>query len=122
MVSKVSPSNKSLFLTGDINNSTNAVVKQFFNLSFQNGLTPLIKRSARVPRTIMKCIDQILKNSFIDFEIMSGIKKTDISGHFPIFCTKKANEKYHSSNVTTFKRDINKDTISDLKYLLKNIA
>ena len=58
----------------------------------------------------------------MDFEIMSVVIKTDISDHFVSFCTIKANEKYHSNDVTTFKRDINKDTISDFKYLLKHVA
>ena len=39
-----------------------------------------------------------------------------------IFYTIKANEKYHSNKVTIFKKDINKDTISDFKNGLKNTA
>ena len=37
-------------------------------------------------------------------------------------CTIIANEKYCSINVTTFKRDITKVTISDYKYLVKDIV
>ena len=55
-------------------------------------------------------------------EIMLGIIKTDIRDHFTIFFSVKANEKYNSNDVTTFKRDINEDTITDFKYLLKNVA
>ena len=58
----------------------------------------------------------------MDSEIMSEIIKTDISDHFAIFCTIKENEKYHSNDFTTFKGDINKDTISDFKYLLKDVV
>ena len=58
----------------------------------------------------------------MDSEIISGIIKTDIEDNFANFCTIKANQKYHSNNVTTFKRDINKDTIGDFKYLLKIIT
>ena len=102
--------------------STKSIGKQFFNLSFQNGLTPLINQPTKVSQTSATCIDQILTNSFMDSEIMSGIIKTDISDHFTIFCTIKANEKYYSNNAMFFKRDINKDTISDLEHLWKNIA
>ena len=114
IVSKVSPSNKSLFLASDINinwldYSTSSIVKQFFNLSFQNGLKPLIIRPIRVSRTSATCIDQILTNSFVDSETMLGVRKTGISDHFAIFCTIKLNEKYHSNNVTTLKRNMNKD-------------
>ena len=67
IVLKDSPSNKSLFLTDDINinlldYSTNSIVRQFVNLSFQNGLTPLINRPTRFFQTSAKCIDQILTN------------------------------------------------------------
>ena len=98
IVSKVSPSNKSLFPAVDINinsldYSSNSIVKQFFNLYFQNGLTLLINRPTRVSRANATCIDQILRNSLIDSEIMPGIIKRDISDHFSIFCTRKANAK-----------------------------
>ena len=58
----------------------------------------------------------------MDSVIMSGIIKTDISAHFTIFCTIKANQKYYSNNAIFFKRDINKDAISDFEHLWKNIA
>ena len=58
----------------------------------------------------------------MDSELMSRIIRTDIGDHFAIFCTIKANGKYHSNDVTSFKGDINKDTISDFKYLLKNVT
>ena len=95
--------------------STNSIAKQILNLSYKNGLTHLINRPTRVSRTSVTCIDQILTNNLV-------IIKTDISDHFEIFSTIKSNEKYHSNNVTTFKRDQNKDTLSDFKYLLKKIA
>ena len=97
IVPKVSPSNKYLFLAGDINIDslnylTNSIVKQFFNLSFKNDLTPLsllINRPTRVSRTSATSIDQMVTNIFMDSEIMSGIIKTDIIDHFAIFCTIK---------------------------------
>ena len=58
----------------------------------------------------------------MDSKTMSGLTKFDISDHFAIFYTIKANEKHHSNNVTSFKKDINKDTITDFKNLLKNTA
>ena len=57
----------------------------------------------------------------MDSEIILGIIKTDFSDHFAIFFTIKVNEKYHYSS-PIFKRYINKDTISDFKYLFKNIT
>ena len=40
---------------------TNEVVKNFFNLVFQNGFLPLIQRPTRVTRTSATAIDHILK-------------------------------------------------------------
>ena len=57
----------------------------------------------------------------MDSQIILGIIKTYFSDHFAIFFTIKLNEKYHYSN-PIFKRDISKDTISDFKYLFKNIT
>ena len=123
IVSKVSLSNKSVDRNiNSLDYSTNSIVKQIFNFSYQDGVAPFINQPTRVSRPIAICITQILMNSFMDSEIMSGVIKTDISDHFVIFCTINSNEKYHFNDVTTFKRDINKDTISSFKYLLKNVA
>ena len=50
-------SNKTIFLLGDFNldaldYDTNEVVKNFFNLIFQNGFLPLIQRSTKITRTM----------------------------------------------------------------------
>ena len=64
IIPKVSPSNKSLFLTGDINiisleYSVNSVVKQFFNLSFQNGEAPLLTD----PQDVLELVRHTLTRS-----------------------------------------------------------
>ena len=128
IMSKVSPSNKYLFLAGDNIDSldylTNSIVKQFFNLSFKNGVTPLsllINRPTRVSRTSATCIDQMLTIIFMDSEIMSGIIKTDIIDHFAIFFTIKTNEKYPPMT-SRLSKEIWMKTISDSKYLVKIVA
>ena len=97
ILSKVSPSNKSRFLAGDINinsldYSTYSIVKQCFSPSFQNDLTLLINRLTVASGTSATYIDQISTNSFMDFEIMPGII-TVIGEHFASFCNTKAKEK-----------------------------
>ena len=79
-MSKLSPSNTSNFFAGNINinsldYSTNTIVRQYLRQSDT-------------------CIDEILTNSFMDFEIMSGIIKIDISDHFAIFGAIKVNARY----------------------------
>ena len=95
-MSKLAPSNKPNFFAGDINMnsldySTSTIVRQY------------LRRSET-------CIDEILTNSFMDFEIMSGIIKTDISDHCAILGAIKVNGRYQSNNV------INKGKIYNFKY------
>ena len=78
-MSKLSPSNKSNIFAGDINinsldYSTNTIVGQYLRQS-------------------ETYIDEILTNSFMEFEIMSGITKTDVSDHFAIFGAIKINAR-----------------------------
>ena len=81
--------NKAAFLLEDFNlnvldYNTNKVVKNFFNLVFQNGFLPLIQRPTRVTRTSATTIDHILTNTVLENKIQPGIIKTDISDYFPM--------------------------------------
>ena len=81
--------NKAAFLLEDFNlnvldYNTNKVVKNFFNLVFQNGFLPLIQRPTRVTRTSATAIDHILTNTVLENKIQPGIIKTDISDYFPM--------------------------------------
>ena len=89
-LNKQEMSNKAAFLLGDFNLNasdydTNKEVKDFFNLVFQNGFLSLVQRPTRVTRTSATVIDHILTNRVLENKIQSGIIKTDISDHFPIF-------------------------------------
>ena len=58
-------SNKAAFLLGDFNLNaldydTNEVVKNLFNLVFQNEFLPLIRKPTRITRTSATAIDHIL--------------------------------------------------------------
>ena len=87
---KGSLSNKAAFLLGDFNLNaldcdTNNVVKNFFNLVFQNGFLLFVHRPMRVTRTSATAVEHILSNRVLENKIQSGIIKTDISDDFPIF-------------------------------------
>ena len=60
-------------------------VKDFVNITFQNSLIPLINKPTRVTGTNATEIDHILINAFLNKQIETGIVKTEISDHFPIF-------------------------------------
>ena len=82
--------NKSVYFVGDINLNildydVNKQTNKFFNTIFQSGYIPLINKPTRVTNDTATSIDQIITNEFINTKIKTGIFKTDISDHFPIF-------------------------------------
>ena len=55
------------------------------NFMFSKGSLSVINKPTRVTKTSASCIDHIYINSYFNHDIMSGIIKTDLSDHFPIF-------------------------------------
>ena len=87
--------------------SRNTIVRDFFNLAFQNSIFPVINRPTRVTKTSATIIEHILTNSIIDSPLHSGIMKTDISDHFAVLCLLKTN--FEQSNIRNIivKQEIN---------------
>ena len=66
-LNKQEMSNKAAFLLGDLNLNaldydTDKIIKNFFNLVFQNGFLTIIQRPTRTTRTSATAIDHILTN------------------------------------------------------------
>ena len=78
-LAKSKTTDKTCFLVGDLN--LNLIV----NLIFQHSLVPIVNKPTRVTKNNATLIDYIITNSFMDQENLTGILKTDISDHFPIF-------------------------------------
>ena len=115
-------------MVGDLNIDSfnydnNALVKNFFNLIFQSGFFPLIRRATRVTRTTATAIDHIITDAILESTMHSGIIKANISDHFPIFailensCNK--NKNYEKTKIT--KRDFSNENIQNFQFLLENI-
>ena len=81
---------------------------------FQNGLIPLLNKSTRVTRTNASAIDHILTNAFLNKHIKTGIIKSEISDHFPIFLI---TDSITSSEVNK-KRTINTATKENFQNIL----
>ena len=92
-------------------------VKNFVNFAFQNSLIPLINKPTRVTRTNATAIDHILTNAFLNKQIETGIIKTEISDHFPIFLITDPITSSEIKNKRTllYKRTINTATKENLK-------
>ena len=107
------------YFAGDFNLNlldyeTNSKVKNFFNLMFSFNLIPVINKVTRVTKTSVTAIDHIITNSYLNTYIQTGIIKTDISDHFPIFLV--------TNTATIYKRFINNETIQYFRTLLNNVT
>ena len=126
LVNKFKEQEKQIFLAGDFNvnfldYSRNLIVRDVFNLAFQNSIFPVINRPTRVTKTSATIIDHILISRIIDSPLHSGIVKTDISDHFAVFCLLKTNFKQSNIKNIIVKRDINKASIAHFKSLFNSI-
>ena len=97
------------------------IVRDFFNLVFQNRIFPVINRPARVTETSVTTIDHILTNAIIGSPLHSGIVKTEISDHFAVFYLLKSNFEQSNIKNIIIKRDINEASIEHLKSLFNSI-
>ena len=118
---------KTCFLVGDLNFNlidyqSNVEVRDFVNLIFQHSLVPIVSKPTRVTKNNATLIDYITTNSFMNQENLTGILKTNIFDHFPIF-TISVKHGLDSSDkkVTTRKRIINADSIQDFRDILSEV-
>ena len=104
------------------------MVQNFVNLMFQHGLIPTINKPTRVTRNTATAIDHIIPNSVINTGFKTGIIKTDISHHFPIFfifkCVADSTEareefiykrNYSSNSIETFKQKLREVNWNEVK-------
>ena len=95
------------------------MVQNFVNLMFWHGLIPIVDEATRVTRNTVMAINHIITNSIINAEFKTGIMKTDISNHFPLFfifqCVVDSTEaskkfiykrNYASNSTETFKQKL----------------
>ena len=114
-LAKSKTTDKTCFLDGDlkinlVDYQSNAKVRNFVNLIFQHSLVPIVNKPTRVTKNNATFIDYIITNSFSDQENLTGILKTDISDHFPIFPISMKHElDSNDKKVTIKKRIINTD-------------
>ena len=86
--------NKKVTIVGDFNVDClkfddDKNVEDFYNHYFNFGLIPIVNRPTRITQNSCTAIDNTLINYITGMEFMSGILKTDISDHFPIFVIMK---------------------------------
>ena len=123
LLSKTTNTNKNLVTVGDFNlnlldYSQNNKVKNYVNKLFQHNLLPMINKPTRVSRKSISIIDHINTNFYFHSNVKSGIIKTPISDHFPVFMSAEENseiftEKNEISHI--YKRIITDEKIQIFK-------
>ena len=89
---------------------------------FQHSLVPIVNKPTRVTKNNATLIDYIITNSFTDRENLTGILKTDVSDHFPIFTISiKHGLDSNDKIVTIKKRIINADSIQEFRYIWSKV-
>ena len=117
---------KPTYLTGDFNLNlldykTNAKVKSYLNIIFSHSFIPLINKPTRISKYNATIIDHLLTNTFINKNYITGILKTDISDHFPVFfITETELSKTNQSNFV-YKRKITNIKLRKFKETLLNV-
>ena len=107
------PKNKKSYLVGDLNRNllghkTNTKVKDYLYLTFKNFLIPLINKPTRMTKTNATLIHHIATNNFLNTYSSTGIAKSGISDHFPIFLITSAQYLDNIQNKATIrKRELN---------------
>ena len=123
--SKREISHKDLILAGDFNIDFdgNKKVQNFVNLMFRFGMISTFNKPTRVTRQTASAIDHIITNSIIHTGFKSGIIKSNISDHFPIFfCCKYIAEKEDAKKEFIYKRRFSDHSIETLKIRLRDIT
>ena len=100
----------------------------FVNLMFRQCLIPTINKSTCVTQNRATAIDHIITKSVINAEFKTGIIKTDISNHFPIFfifkCVVDSTEvreefiykrNYAGNSIETIKQKLHEVNWNELK-------
>ena len=85
---------------------------------------PKINKQTRITKKSATAIDHIMTNTFVHADITTGIIKTDISDHFPIFLISKTQGiNIYPQKSSILKRHINTNSINKFHNLLheKNV-
>ena len=86
--------NTKVYLVGDFNidiastSSASNFATDYINLLASNGYFPLVTLPKRVTETSSTVIDHIITNDH-KHSIIPGIIKSDLTDHYPIFCSIK---------------------------------
>ncbi|XP_065671890.1 uncharacterized protein LOC136089738 [Hydra vulgaris] len=117
---------KHVYVVGDINidllnHALNSEAKTFIDILLEYNLIPTINKATRVTKKSSTLLDNVITNNFHNSRFKTGIIKTDLTDHFPIFLITESVTLNNATHISTvFMRQINESSICQFKNLLNN--
>ena len=113
--------NYNAYLLGDFNinismNRRSSYAQNYLDMLASNSMCPIITQPTRVADTSSTIIDHIITNC-TSYSILPGIIKSDVTDHYPVFCSINHPMKIKSSNkyFYRFMKNFNSETfVSEL--------
>ena len=127
LLEKNNRENKVMYLVGDfnlnvLNYDVDTKVRNFFDMMFKFGMISLINKPTSVTKHSISAIDHIFMNTFYNTNLKTGIIKSDLSDHFPIYLAdNKIDISSYPQNKIFFKRIINDNRINAFKTELQKL-
>ena len=101
----------------------NKKVQNFLNIMFGHSMMPVINKSTRVTKNTATVIDHIFINSVTTTKFKTGIIKSDISDHFPIFFVADYNIHIKETKERfIFRRDLSDISVEKFKCKLRTVS
>ena len=119
---------KEVIMAGDFNINLldfeqNKKVQNFLNIMFGHSMMPVINKPTCVTKNTARAIDHIFINSFTTSKFKTGIIKSDISDHFPIFFVAHYNIHIKETKERfVFRRDLSDISVEKFKYKLRTVS
>ena len=119
---------KEVIMAGDFNMNLldfeqNNKVQNVLNIMFGHSMMPVINKPTRVTKNAATAIDHIFINSVTTTKFKTGIIKSDISDHFPIFFVADYNIHIKETKKRfIFRRNLSDISVEKFKYKLHTVS
>ena len=101
----------------------NKKIQNFLNIMFGHSMMPVINIPTRVTKNTATAIDHIFINSVTTTKFKTGIIKSDISDHFPIFFVADYNIHIKETKERLiFRRDLSDISVEKFKCKLRTVS
>ena len=105
-----------------LNFEQNKKVQNFLNIIFGHSMMLVINKPTRVAKNTAIALDHIFINAVTTTKFKTGIIKSDISDHFPIFFVADChNHIKETKERFIFRRDLSNTSVEKFKHKLRTL-